>query len=121
MTTISMIIPPIVYIFEHLQQISNTVTFLKKMLRQLDLSVHTRFTGTIKRLLMKPLSRKDLPNDPIYFVTTWLNPKFKFHWISLMNYNEPIESNLKHLMINMVLEESKHFVEWYVSLVRGHD
>ena len=103
--TISMIVPSIVHIMDHLKQMSTTVLLLKKLISQLDLSIHTRFAGIVKRLFMKPVAENDPFNDPLYFIATLLDPKFKFRWTYLMSYSQSMESKLKHSMISMVLDE----------------
>lgn len=72
------------------------MTLLKKMITQLDRSINARFAGIVKRLFAKPVTEDDPFNDPLYFVGTLLDPKFKFRWVCLMSYTQPIESQLKH-------------------------
>jgi hypothetical protein len=105
MTKIRVVVALIVHIIDHLKQMSTTVTCLRKLINQLVQSVCTRFTARIKYLLMKPLAQDDPFHNSVYFVTTFLDPKFRFYWISLMNYNESIASNLRHLMIHIVLRK----------------
>ena len=78
------------------------------MITQLDRSINSRFAGIVKRLFMKPVTEDDPFNDPLYFVATLLDPKFKFRWMCLMSYTQPIESQLKHSIINMVIDECEH-------------
>ena len=107
--TISMIVPSIVRIIDHLQQMDHSVSLLKKLIIQLDHSVRARFAGIAKRLFLEPVVDSDSFNDPLYFVATLLDPKFKFCWMYLMNYGQSFESQLKHTMINMVLDECERY------------
>lgn len=103
--TVSMVVPAIVHIIHHLKQMNAKASLLKKLITQLDQSINIRFAGIVKRLSMLPVLDSDPFNDPLYFVATLLDPKFKFRWIYLMNYASSMESKIKHAMINLVLDE----------------
>jgi hAT family C-terminal dimerisation region len=103
--TVSMVVPAIVHILHHLKQMNANVSLLKKLINQLDQSINIRFAGIIKRLLLQPILDSDPFNDPLYFVATLLDPKFKFRWIYLMNYAPSMQSKIKHAMLNLVLDE----------------
>ena len=103
--TVSMVVPAVVHIIHHLEQMKGKVSLLKTLITQLEQSMNTRFAGIVKRLSLQQVLDCDPFNDPLYFVATLLDPKFKFHWMYLMDYTAPMESKLKHAMINLVLDE----------------
>lgn len=100
-----MVVPAVVHIIHHLEQMKGKVSLLKTLITQLEQSMNTRFAGIVKRLSLQQVLDCDPFNDPLYFVATLLDPKFKFHWMYLMDYTAPMESKLKHAMINLVLDE----------------
>ena len=51
-----------------------------------------RFVGIVKRLFLEPVVDSDPFSDPLYFVATLLDPKFKFCWMYLMNYSQTFDS-----------------------------
>jgi hypothetical protein len=57
---------------------------------------------------MKPANKNDLFNDPLYFVATILDPKFRFRWLSLMNYSHSLESKVKLSLMNLILDECQY-------------
>jgi hypothetical protein len=99
--TVSMVVPSIVYVIHHLKQMKTKTSLLKKLINQLDRSINTRFSGILKRSFMKPV----IKNDPLYFVVTILDPKFRFRWLSLMNYSHSFESKVKQSLMNLILDE----------------
>jgi hypothetical protein len=103
--TVSMVVPSIVHVIHHLKQMNTKTSLLKKLIIQLDRSINTRFSGIVKRLFMKPINKNDPFNDPLYFVTTILDPKFRFRWLSLMNYSHSFESKVKQSLMNLILDE----------------
>jgi len=106
--TVSMVVPAIVHILSHLKQMKSKVSLLKNLVNQLEQSINSRFAGIVKRLSLQPVLDDDPFNDPLYFVASLLDPKFKFRWIYLMEYTPSNESKIKHAMINLVLDECEH-------------
>ena len=103
-----MVVPSVVHIIHHLKQIKTKISLLKKMIIQLDRSINTRFSGIMKRLSMKSINKNDPFNDPLYFTAAILDPKFRFRWLSLMNYSQTFESKVKQSLINLVLDECEY-------------
>ena len=58
--TVSLVVPSIAHAIHHLLQMKGRVLFLVKMVTQLNRSIDIRFSGIVKRLLMKPVSMKIL-------------------------------------------------------------
>ena len=83
---ISMVVPSIVHILVHLQQMDQKVSLLKKLTAHLDPSVRARFAGIVKRLFLEPVVNSDPFKDPLYFIATLLDPRLKFRWMYSMNY-----------------------------------
>ena len=103
--TISMVVPAIVHLVHHLKQMNSKTSLLRKLVVQLDQSIKTRFSGIVKRLSLEPISDNDPFSDPLYFVATLLDPKFKLRWIYLLDYAPSLQSKLKHAMMSLVLDE----------------
>ena len=85
---ISMVVPSIVHILVHLQQMDQSVSLLKKLTAHLDRSARARFAGIVKRLFLEPVVDSDPFNDPLYFIATLFDPKFKFRWMYSMNHTQ---------------------------------
>ena len=103
--TVSMVVPSIVHVIHHLKQMKTKTSLLKKMITQLDRSINIRFSGIVKRLSMKPINKNDPFNDPLYFVATILDPKFRFRWLSLLDYSQSFESKVKQSLMNLIFDE----------------
>ena len=103
--TISMVVPAIVHLVHHLKQMNSKTSLLRKLVVQLDQSIKTRLSGIVKRLSLEPISDNDPFSDPLYFVATLLDPKFKLRWIYLLEYAPSLQSKLKHAMMSLVLDE----------------
>ena len=99
--TVSMMVSAIVHLVHHLEQMNSKTSLLKKLVVTLDQSINTRFSEIVKRLSLQPIS--DI--DPLYFVATLLDPKFKLRWIYLLDYAPSLQSKLKYAMMSLVLEE----------------
>ena len=84
--TISMVVPAIAHLVDHLKQMNSKTSLLRKLVVQLDQSIKTPFSGMMKRLSLEPISDNDPFSDPLYFVATLLDPKFKLRWIYLLDY-----------------------------------
>ena len=104
-----MVAPSIVHILVHLQQMDQSVSLLKKLTAHLDRSACARFAGIVKRLFLEPVVDSDSFNDPLHFIATLLDPKFKFRWMYSMNYTQSFYSMLKHTTTNMVLDECERY------------
>ena len=100
-----MVVPAIVQLVHHLKQVNSKTSLLRKLVIQLDQSIKTRFSGMVKRLSLEPISDNDPFSDPLYFVATLLDPKFKLRWIYLLDYAPSIQSKAKHAMMSLVLDE----------------
>jgi hypothetical protein len=72
---------------------------------QLEQSINTRFAGIVKRLTQQIVSTEDPFSDPIYFVCAILDPEFKFYWLSQMDYKPVAESQMKQVLIQLLLDE----------------
>ncbi|CAF1410431.1 unnamed protein product [Adineta ricciae] len=103
--TASLVVPSIVHIIDHLKNIKPNIQFLKKMCTQLETSVHTRFAGITKRLTQQIVSTDDPFSDPLYFVSAVLDPEFKFYWLGQMDYKPAVETQMKQLLIQLILNE----------------
>ena len=103
--TISMVVPAIVHLVHHLKEMNSKTSLLKKLVGQLEHSINTRSSGIVKRLSLQPISYNDPFSDPLYFVATLLDPKFKLRWISLLDYAPSLQSKLKHALMSLMLGE----------------
>lgn len=104
-TTVSMVVPSIVHIIHHLAQMKMNVLLLDKLLSQLKQSINLRFSGIVKRLSMKPVTNSDPFGDPIYFIATILDPKFRFRWLGLLKLPQSSESKVKQSLLDLILDE----------------
>ena len=104
-TTVSLVVPSIAHAIHHLEQMKASVSLLMKMVTQLNRSIDLRFSGIIKRLRMKPVKAEDPFNDPLYFVATILDPKFRFRWLPLMNLSQSTESKVKQSLLDLIVDE----------------
>jgi hypothetical protein len=103
--TASLVVPSVVHIIDHLRCIKGHVSFLKMMCIRLEESIDRRFAGIVKRLSQQSVETKDPYSDPIYFVCAVLDPEFKFHWLTQMNYKPTMESQMKQSIVQMILHE----------------
>ena len=85
---ISMVVPSIVHILVHLQQMDQSVSLLKKLTAHLDRLARASFAGIVKRLFLEPVVNSDPFNDRLYFIATLLDPKFKLRLMYSMNYTK---------------------------------
>ena len=109
--TISLVVPSIVHLLDHLNAMKSSVTYLKKLISQLESAINKRFAGIVSYLSQQPVSVDEPYSDPIYFVASVLDPQFKLHWLQQMKYNPAVESKMKQLLIQTVLnecEQTKH-------------
>jgi hypothetical protein len=84
---------------------------LGKLICQLNRSINVRFSGITKRLLMKPVNHDDPFQDPIYFIATVLDPKFRFRWLPLMGQSQSIQSKVKRTLLDLMLDECENNVD----------
>lgn len=105
LVTISLVVPSIVHIQCHLRSFKDSLTFCHKLLQQLQSSIETRFAGIMNRLNQVLVKDDDPFNDPLYFMTTLLDPTFKFFWIRDLKLPVNIENRLKQNVIQLVLDE----------------
>lgn len=103
--TASLVVPSVAHILDHLRTVKSHVSFSKAMCVELEQSIHRRFTGIVKRLYQQTVNVEDPFSDPIYFMCAVLDPQFKFYWIAQMNYKPLVESQVKQLLIQMILNE----------------
>ena len=54
---------------------------------------------------LTPVKDEDPFKDPLYFVATILDPKFRFRWLPLMNLSQSIELKLKQSLLDLIVEE----------------
>jgi hypothetical protein len=102
---VSLVVPSIVHLIDHLNKIKPHLHFLKKLSTQLDQSIEKRFSGIVKRLLQKTIFDEDPFSDPVYFVSTILDPQFKFFWLSQMHYKPAVEARMKQSLIQLLLDQ----------------
>ena len=105
LVTISLVVPSIVHLVCHLRSLKDNLSFCHKLVQQLQSSIETRFAGIINRLNYLPVKDDDPFNDPLYFMTTLLDPTFKFFWIRDLKLPVNIENRLKQNIIQLVLDE----------------
>ena len=60
---------------------------------------------------MKPVNYDDPFQDPIYFIATVLDPKFRFRWLPLMGQSQSLQSKVKQALIDLVLDECENNVD----------
>ena len=105
LVTISLVVPSIVHLVCHLRSIKDSLSFCHKLVQQLQSSIETRFAGIINRLNHVLVKDDDPFNDPLYFMTTLLDPAFKFFWMCDLKLPVNIENRLKQNIIQLVLDE----------------
>jgi hAT family C-terminal dimerisation region len=105
LVTISLVVPSIVHLVCHLRSVKDSLSFCHQLVQQLQSSMETRFAGIINRLNHVPVQDDDPFNDPLYFMTTLLDPTFKFFWIRDLQLAVNIENRLKQNIIQLVLDE----------------
>ena len=105
MVTASLVVPSIVHVIDYLKNIKPHTSVLKKMCMQFEQSINKRFIGIVKRLSQQNVDTDDPFSDPIYFVCTVFDPKFKFYGLSHMDYKPIAESQTKQSSIQMILDE----------------
>ena len=104
--TISLVVPSIVHVIDHLTSMKPYLSVLTKTCEQLEQSIMKRFAGIIKRLHHQTICPNDPFADPIYFVCAVLDPEFKLFWINQIKYNKPhLESRMKQSLIQLILNE----------------
>jgi hypothetical protein len=103
--TISLVVPSIVHIIDHLKSIKPHMSLLTKTCEQLEQSINKRFAGIVKRLYHQNICPNDPFTDPIYFICAVLDPEFKFYWLSQIKYKPDLESQIKQPLIQMILNE----------------
>lgn len=107
--TASMVVPAVVHLLSHLRDIKENILFCTKLVKELQSSLVTRFSGIIKRLNQNHVEENDPFRDPVYFMATVLDPTFKFYWIRDLKLPVNNENRLKQCMIQLILDEiSKH-------------
>lgn len=113
--TVSLVVPSVVHMIDHVNNIKPHLSFLKKMCIQLEQSINKRFAGIVKRLSQQSVATNDPFSDSIYFVCAVLDPEFKFYWLSQMKYKSSVESQMKQSLIQMILEECEHSIDTSLS------
>jgi hypothetical protein len=103
--TVSLVVPSIVHIIDHLNNIKPHLSLLTNICEQLEQSMNKRFAGIVKHLSHQNVSINDPFSDPLYFISAVLDPEFKFYWLTQMNNNVYSESQMKQSLIQMVLNE----------------
>ena len=83
--TASLVVLSIVHLVDHLNKIKPQLAFLKKLCTQLHQSIEKRFSGIIKRLMQKTLADTDPFSDPVYFVSSFLDPQCNLFWLNQMH------------------------------------
>lgn len=103
--TISLVVPSIVHLIDHLKTIKPHMSLLNKTCEQLEQSINKRFAGIVKRLYQQNICPNDPFADPIYFICAVLDPEFKFYWLSQIRCNVNLEFQIKQSLIQMILNE----------------
>ena len=103
--TASLVVPAIVHLLVHLRDIKPSAVFCKKLIEKLQLSVETRFSGIFHRLYQMTVAEDDPFNDPLHFMSTVLDPSFKFDWIRDLKLPTNTENRLKQSIIQLTLDE----------------
>ncbi|CAF3613131.1 unnamed protein product [Rotaria socialis] len=109
--TASLVVPSVVHMIDHVNTIKPHLSFLKKMCIQLEQSINKRFAGIVKRLSQQCVTMNDPFSDQMYFVCTVLDPEFKFYWLTQMKYKPSVESQMKQLITQMILDECEHTMD----------
>lgn len=109
--TISLVVPSIVHLVCHLRSIKVNLSFCNQLVQQLQSSIERRFAGVINRLYQTDVKDDDPFNDPLYFMTTLLDPAFKLFWIDDLKLPVNIESRLKQSVIQFVVDETSEDVK----------
>ncbi|CAF1118094.1 unnamed protein product [Adineta ricciae] len=95
-----------------------SLVYLKKLITQLDLSINKRFSGIVQYLMHQSVSDDESYYDPDYFAGTVLDHQLKFHWLQQMNYNPSIESKMKQLLAERVLDNCRQISDASSNLVQ---
>jgi len=103
--TISLVVPSIVHIIDHLKNVKSRMSLLTKTREQLEQSINKRFAGIVKRLYQQNICPNDPFADPIYFICAVLDPEFKFYWLRQIKYKLNLEFQIKQSLIQMILNE----------------
>lgn len=104
--TISLVVPSIVHLLCHLRSMRDNLSLCHEFVEQLRCSIEKRFAGIIHRLYDQDVKIDDPFNDPIYFMTTILDPTFKFFWIHDLHLPMNLENRLKQNIIQLILDET---------------
>jgi hypothetical protein len=103
--TISLVVPSIVHLIDHLKIIKPHMSLLTKTCEQLEQSINKRFAGIVKRLYQQNICPSDPYADPIYFICAVLDPEFKFYWLSQIKCSVNLEFQIKQSLIQIILNE----------------
>ena len=103
--TASIVVPSIVHLTSHLRDIQEDTSFCSKLIQQLHESITKRYSGIIKRLNLLDVDKDDPYSDPLYFMTTVLDPSFKFYWSKDLKLSMQMENRLKQHIIQLIIDE----------------
>lgn len=103
--TVSSIVPSIVHLISHVQDVNPNVHIGFKLGQQLKSALEQRFTGIIRRLKLEDVYPNDPFNDPLYFMAAVLDPEFKFYWLDDLNLPAHIENRLRQSILQLIIEE----------------
>ena len=107
--TISLVVPSIVHLICHLRSIKDNVSSCQKLVQQLQVAIETRFAGIVNRSYQVEAKNNDSFNDPVYFMEAFLDPSFKFFWLSDLKLSINDENRIKQTVIQFILDEINKF------------
>lgn len=105
LATISLVVPSIVHLINHLRNFQEKNTNCFKFVQQLQSSIDKRFTGIIHHLKLIDVHENDPFHDRLYFMATVLDPAFKFYWIHELDVDITVQAQLKHDIVQMIINE----------------
>ena len=103
--TASLVVPSIVHLLSHLRDVKENLHFCSKLSQELQTSFKIRFVGIVNRLNLVDVTTNNNYADPLYFITTVLDPSFKFFWLRDLQLPVVMENRLKQNIIEMIVSE----------------
>lgn len=103
--TASLVVPAVTHLLAHLREAKKNLSLCLKLVDELNLSLQKRFAGIVKRLNQSNVEKNDPFNDSVYFLSTVLDPSFKFFWLRDLNLSISNENRLKQSIVQMLIDE----------------
>ena len=83
--TISSVAPSVFELLVHLEDVKSNSSWLQNFIKELDLNVRKRFNGLIENLKSPQNDHlKENYGDYCFFISSFLDPLFKFYWLQFL-------------------------------------